>query len=323
MRPGQENVMARRTAVSPAHRTRGSVRGARSTGGPPVAGALLALQRQAGNAAVASAMGALAVQRAGGKHRPTAECPGYGPGEIKKSRSDNGVLISDVTELPSALRIADFAVNSSTVRESAKKDPLVRGWFAAFESNTTLQLDVLGLDDCVGPTAGREKLRGKRAQNVLALLGPSAQSRVRFAGAAPPDQFTADDRTEVGRARNRGVLIQFNQTLDMKDTTVTGKRPKSNRPMHECDDKQEEALHRAHPMAVDMAERALAALAPYPHPKLTGIDREVFTNQVEVLLKKYFNDASDRTRRAVKDGFVRTIRGLKVTGFVAEDFQCG
>jgi outer membrane protein OmpA-like peptidoglycan-associated protein len=313
----------RRTPGGTAQAVRSAAQGRdeRRSAGPPLTAALLGLQHQAGNAAVASAMGATAVRRAAGAHDPTADCPGYGPGEVKKSQSDNGMLVSDVTELPSALRIADFGVNSSTVRESIKRHPLVQSWFAALESNTTLQLDVLGLDDCVGPASAREKLRDRRAKSVLALLGPSAQSRVRFAGAAPPDQYSEDAKenlTSVDRARNRSVLVQFNQTLDMKDKTVSA-RPVPRRLSPGCTSAQLGALTRAQGGAMLMVQQALLATPPRPSKSLDDL---VHKRQVDMLLERYFKDSGHDTRIAVAKGFRRIAEGLKATDFSRVVYDC-
>jgi hypothetical protein len=288
--------------------------------GPPLVGGLLTLQRQAGNAAVASALDARPVRRAAGAHSPTPDCPGYEPGEVKKSQTDFGVLFEDVHEGPASIRVSDFGVNQSVVKETVKKHPIFQGFLAAVESNTTVQLDVLGTDDCVGPTGVRDQIRDQRAKSVAALLGPGARARVRFAGAAPTEDFTERNLTKVDRARNRAAVIQFNQKLDIQPRDVPID-PAPPRDTTDCNSTQVSALMRAHKLAIVMAERALEVVSKY---KLGTTPEEIWRrNQVDFLLRKYFNTDSYTIRPTVAKGLEPIVNSLKSIGGKAADYECG
>ena len=69
----------------------------------------------------------------------------------------------------------------------------------------------------MGPERNNEFLRRGRAERVHQLLGRSAQTRVFFKGAAPLGTYVADNATIEGRAKNRGVVIEFSQQIDIPE----------------------------------------------------------------------------------------------------------
>jgi hypothetical protein len=183
-----------------------------------------------------------------------------------------------------------------------------------------VQLDVLGVDDCVGPTAVRDKLREDRAKSVAALLGPGARARVRFAGGAPTTDFTVLNDTKVGRARNRAVVIRYDQTLDFRPQDVTSD-PAPPRAAKDCNDTQVSALMRAHKSAIVMAERALEVVSKY---KLGNTPEEIWRrNQVDLLLRKYFNTDHYSIRPVIAKNLAPIINSLKSIGGKAADYECG
>jgi hypothetical protein len=188
------------------------------------AGALVALQRQAGNPAVVGLLHVqqLEVQRATGDK----DCPGYSRGEIAQSRTPEGILTSDVIlRGPGYLLVADFGVDRRSVKEQTKRHPALRHWRADFEQNHDYRLAILGLDDCVGSPLAREQLRRGRAEQVRDLLGPDARTRVEVADAAPVTEYTADNLSSGGRAMNWGVLISFRQEVEGEPVEVRAKPP--------------------------------------------------------------------------------------------------
>lgn len=158
----------------------------------------------------------------GGAHD---ECPGHDPGEVARSRTDEGILTEPVSmRAPQLLLVADFGVGRSAVKQRVQRDSVLRGWLASFEENDSYRLRLLGLDDCVGKRSVREQLRQARAESVRDLLRPDARRRVEFAGAAPLDDYTMSNASSGGRAMNRSVLINFRQEVDGEPIPVEGRR---------------------------------------------------------------------------------------------------
>lgn len=143
-------------------------------------------------------------------------CSGYKPGEEKKS-IQAGFLKPTVSLLaPDKLLIADFGVNWRHVKESTKKESLLKAWLNKFENDPNYQLRIIGYSDCVGDKSNKgEKndkfLREGRAKRVWELLGKSARKRVKSVSAAPLGTYVpgTDNSTVEGRAKNRGVIIEF------------------------------------------------------------------------------------------------------------------
>jgi outer membrane protein OmpA-like peptidoglycan-associated protein len=229
------------------------------------------------------------------------DCPGYEPGEIARSRTGDGILTHDVMPRGrDAMLIGDFGVDRSAVKQETKEDSDLQAWIAVFESDPSYQLSILGLDDCVGAPAKRAALRKRRAESVLALLGPAARARVAVADAAPEGDFTADNQSIGGRAMNRGVLVQFRRVIDMKPTDVEAKPP-PRRNAVACNDSEADQLARAHPIAIAMVDKAIA--------EIPGVGST--SPQAEAVMRKYFKDAGSSTHMHVRAGFLRIREGLK------------
>lgn len=146
------------------------------------------------------------------------ECPAYGAGERSRSHTEAGILASPVTQLPSGeLLVADFGVDWRHVKSSTASDPVLRTWLDRFEHDETYELQIVGFSDCVGAENNNIHLRQGRARNVEALLGPSARSRVEFRGMQALGQYVNDNGTQANRARNRSVLISFQQNIDIDE----------------------------------------------------------------------------------------------------------
>lgn len=238
------------------------------------------------------------VQRASGKGRGP-DCPGYGRGEVARSHTAEGILTEDTRLLPGFLHLMDFGVDRRSVKSSVKDDPRFKRFVADVNSDPTFQLNILGLDDCVGSVRARELLRHGRAQRVLELFGQDARSRVRFAGAAPANLFTADNRSSGGRAMNRGALIEFNQEVTEPPEVVQGKKPKPppGPSTSDCSAAKITQLEAAHPLAKAMVDKALGKLDSPSAPVLA-------------LMRKYFHDDGLRTRQEL----VRGLTNIKNRG---------
>jgi Lysine-specific metallo-endopeptidase len=264
---------------------------------PPLRGTARPLQRNRA-----------AAQR-GVSSKRTPDCPGYGPGEIARSRTEAGILVDDVKRVPGHLLISDFGVDQSKLKGIVRRDPLLLQMIVDFERDQDRVLTILGLDDCVGAVGARQRLREARAEEIFKLLGPSARTRVRFVGAADANLFHSDNRSSGGRALNRGVLIGLNQNLDFQAEKIEGKVSPPLRGTVDCTPKQKAALEKAHSMAVSMATRAYELVHGQP------------STTVARLLRKYFRDDSDPTVDRVRAGFKRVVSGLTATTLGAK-YEC-
>jgi len=139
----------------------------------------------------------------------------YQPNEIATSRTEAGHLAPDVSMVPPGaalcqyLIIFDFGVDWRHLKTSTKLEPLLALQLHRFETDTSLQFQIVGYSDCVGAEWNNLFLRTGRARNVFHLLGPGARSRVFAVKAAPPHEYLYDNATVAGRAGNRAVVIEI------------------------------------------------------------------------------------------------------------------
>ncbi len=140
------------------------------------------------------------------------QCSGYQPGEISTSRTASGHLDPDVTlHAPGQLLIADFGVSRQNVKSSTQAEPLLISWLGTFESDNSYRLKIIGYSGCVGSDGSNTRIRHGRSEQVERLLGPGARSRVTFRGMAGLGSYVTNNNTVGNRAKNRGVIIEFNQ----------------------------------------------------------------------------------------------------------------
>jgi len=62
---------------------------------------------------------------------------------------ERGHLAPDVTVENGRVVIADFGVNSRSIKASTKQEPLLRQWLNTFQSDPSYRLRILGYSDCV------------------------------------------------------------------------------------------------------------------------------------------------------------------------------
>lgn len=234
---------------------------------------------------------------AAGPGTPDA-CPGYEAGEREKSKTSKGVLPDDIWDLePGKLLIADFAVGQAIVKAETAASPALIWWLARFEQDTSYMLKLAGYDDCVGEPSSHAALRASRAKSVLGLLGPSAASRVGSIAAAAPETYAAGNESAGARAQNRGVVIEFEQHVEMPAAEITAAPPRSAVETADCSKTEADDIARAMPLAKTMVKHAMKVVAA----RRPG---------VHVLAKKYFNDDSDHTLTEVWRGLRKIAEGL-------------
>ena len=162
----------------------------------------------------------VAVQRKG------EDCSNYEQGEVEDSHSENGILGNDIILEQGKIIIADFGVDWRHIKDIAKVDPVLQSWFQVFEHDTSYNLEIVGYSDCVGSENNNTYLRQERAKRVERILPPSAKSRVQFRGMAALGSYVGNNGTKEGRAKNRSVVIQFNQSFNFEPEEITAERPK-------------------------------------------------------------------------------------------------
>lgn len=170
---------------------------------------------------------------------PQTQCFPYQPGEVAKSKTQQGHLPSAVIQHARGLLITDFAVDSPTPKASVKQEPLLKQWLNSIiqvvRANPSTKVRIIGFSDCVGKEKNNSLLRRDRARRVYQLLyqllGSSSQwkdvrSRITFTDAAPMGDYVADNSTVEGRAKNRGVLIENTRVVTFDEgSQITGRIP--------------------------------------------------------------------------------------------------
>jgi outer membrane protein OmpA-like peptidoglycan-associated protein len=163
-------------------------------------------------------------------------CPPYERGEVEKSRTQAGHLPSDVIQHRRGLLIADFGVGSRTPRDSLRRDAALKNWINTMiqivRANPTTEIRISGYSDCVGGEKNNAILRRGRAQRVAQLLqqlaGPhwrAPRAKIKFVGAAPANDYVADNATIQGRAQNRGVLITHTRIVPVEPLVLVPPLP--------------------------------------------------------------------------------------------------
>jgi outer membrane protein OmpA-like peptidoglycan-associated protein len=192
-------------------------------GGSPELGAarVLALQRSAGNRAVARLLGrsetrhprVLLRQTAAERANRTAGRPGvgalagYDPGEREASRTSPG----GVESTEDGFLLFNFAVNGDVIK--AEHEAALRKFVRDSKLDSKESLfpikEIIGFGDAVHRQGGNAELREDRAESVQSFLSQigTIDANLGVARAAASDRFITTNETAVGRARNRAVLI--------------------------------------------------------------------------------------------------------------------
>ena len=138
----------------------------------------------------------------------------YLANEVATSRTEVGHLGVDVSLVPPAglcqyLIIWDFGVDWRHLKNIAKRDPLLAAQLIRFETDKSLQFQIVGYSDSTGGERNNSFLRTGRARNVFHLFGPSARSRVFSVKPASHYEYLKDNTTVMNRAANRAVVVEI------------------------------------------------------------------------------------------------------------------
>ncbi len=145
----------------------------------------------------------------GGGGGGDAPCPRYGPGEVDKSRQEKGFLPQPV--LPQAgpkILVADFGVDWRHVKQSVRDHPVLLRFLTEESKDPGVRFDVVGYSDCAGAEFNNTFLRTGRARRVGELLQTRVNGRPVTPTAAALKSYVADNDDQVGRAVNRGVVVE-------------------------------------------------------------------------------------------------------------------
>jgi outer membrane protein OmpA-like peptidoglycan-associated protein len=147
-------------------------------------------------------------------------------GEEAASRTAAGILTQDVSITQNGILVADFGVDRRSIKATTKAQ--LAPWIKELESDRVLKIRIYGLTDCSGKEGHNNWLRKQRALRVYAVLGPKAKKKVAFAKAAPDALLPGKNDSRVERAKNRGVLVQFDRSVDIPED-----KPIAAAPCHE------------------------------------------------------------------------------------------
>ncbi|MGY2134456.1 eCIS core domain-containing protein [Hymenobacter sp. HD11105] len=140
--------------------------------------------------------------------------------EISNSRSEEGFLSQDViyngasgNEVKGELLIADFGVDWRHIKESTKKNEMLKKWINIFEQDNSYRLQIYGYSDCVGESVNNLYLRTSRAHNVYDLLSKSLKQRTLITKTEQNSYYT-NNSDYLNRSKNRSVVIKFKRSFD-------------------------------------------------------------------------------------------------------------
>jgi outer membrane protein OmpA-like peptidoglycan-associated protein len=163
----------------------------------------MALQRSAGNAAVARVL-----QRTACEYEPGERDTGINRGVLGRDVSLLSATGSGYNAAGNSVVVADFRPESAVVRSSTATE--LRGtWIDIIERQPSQSFAFLGFSDCVGDEGANARLRADRAHAVAAMF-PKAAGRASVIAAAPAGDFLMPaNSTPSERALDRSVLIRL------------------------------------------------------------------------------------------------------------------
>ena len=164
--------------------------------------------------------------------------------------------------------------------------------------------EILGFSDCSGEDNLNTRLRTARASSIFNLLPLPAKKQVDSVRGEQVGACITGNRTKVQRSVNRAVLVLHKVTnVDIPPEKVPpSKWPKPKPkapPTADCVKSERDALALAHPLALEMAARALAFL------------NEPSSRAKSALLKRYFGDDSVSTELRATVAYRRILGGLR------------
>lgn len=269
------------------------------TGHPPGHSRVLALQRSAGNRAVARLVGCT--------YDPDERAAASGRGILDRDVSLLGGLDSPYPASGDSVVVGDFAPDSARLKPSTRAE-LKGSWIPILEPQATQQYEILGFTDCVGDSAHNRQLRTTRAQAIADLL-PETAKRASVVGPAADGAFLLPaNASRAERAWNRSVLIGLAPPPPpppppapvpppQPDPSVITPRPPAA--AKECTAAQVTTLSLAFPIARRLAEIALKVLSG----DLDGVQRKA--------LEMYFGPDWRAHLSEIRAGYRTILSGWK------------
>jgi outer membrane protein OmpA-like peptidoglycan-associated protein len=159
--------------------------------------------------------------RALGHHVVAADEPGMGVSEDCPKDHDAGERVASAQpQDPLSERLAfanheeiylyGFEVGKADVARFAG---IIGAIGAQMETDESLQAEVYGFSDCLGPESLNRTLRAERALAVQQQLPESVQSRVAVTTSADTSRYLDTNLTPEGRRRNRAIAIKLLRPL--------------------------------------------------------------------------------------------------------------
>lgn len=234
------------------------------------------------------------------------DCPKREHGEVEASLREP--MIVEYLDAPvQGYVIARFGAGQSRLKAGVTSNP---NWTHLVQalSDANTQWESIGLSDCHGEEVFNTSLRRERADAVRAALPAAAATQISGTRGAALDDCITDNTSRDDRSWNRAVLIALqSRRVDFPDEKIEGTRPVPKpvpQPTSDCPPSSQREIDAAKPIAIAMAEKALAVLGSA-------------TPATDGLLKKYFNDSSATTYLHVLSGFRATLSGLRTSVTIA------
>ncbi|MGB3858001.1 MAG: hypothetical protein WA912_02005, partial [Ornithinimicrobium sp.] len=154
-------------------------------------------------------------------------CPDYDPGEVRKSRTADGVLADDVYQRPlgdsELIVVCDFGVGRANLKKPMIDSPQLQSWLSRFRRDDMYSLAVEGLTDCVGAQGANKALKRSRAEAVFGLLDPATRGRSFVVETGGASRFAFGNNSPEGRASNRGAIMLIRSSADFSPEDIPGK----------------------------------------------------------------------------------------------------
>lgn len=137
----------------------------------------------------------------------TGQCPRRDTGEVERARrTPHRVETYQPTIF--GILISNFPIDEHNPKTDLHSNLTWVRLVANMGTTATDEWEILGFSDCQGPEARNNSLRQERANEIASVLPSTVRVRVSRVSAATISDCIDSNGNELGRSRNRSVLIQ-------------------------------------------------------------------------------------------------------------------
>jgi outer membrane protein OmpA-like peptidoglycan-associated protein len=278
---------------------------------PPVeslltADAVAQLQRQAGNAAVASLLARRPrqVQRFAvcePARLSAVDCPSRDPGEKQRART-NTMAFVEVKNLGgrTGAVAAGFDIGSHAVKPSLLTSVFWKPFLDMVRKNGS-KWDIIGFSDCAGEDGANLALRQRRADSLKAVIPRDLQAQIVSATPAAVINCVTDNTNAADRTLNRSAALVISQSTVTvtKPMDVTDRLKRKAPRTSGCTPAQIDRMAVAWPLAEKMARNAMSIIS-----YMTKGSPE------EALFRLFFGPDAFANRWTIKRRYNNALRGF-------------